>query len=104
MTVCPIAIVAGCKKCPAVGFCPLKTVLGDYEKPAETGLFAEAGSFYWWNARGSDNTLGYWYADRHIEGFGNILFMDTHVASVETPYPNGTAFGSDPNYDVSDPD
>ncbi|MAE64442.1 MAG: hypothetical protein CMJ18_09245 [Phycisphaeraceae bacterium] len=76
----------------------------DYEKPAETGLFAEAGSFYWWNARGSDNTLGYWYADRHFEGIGNILFMDTHVEGVETPYPNGTAFGSDPNYDVSDPD
>jgi hypothetical protein len=29
MTVCPIAIVAGCQKCPAFGFCPLKTVLGD---------------------------------------------------------------------------
>ena len=29
MTVCPIAIVAGCKKCPAFKACPLKTVLGD---------------------------------------------------------------------------
>ena len=29
MTVCPIAIVAGCKKCPAFAVCPLKTVLGD---------------------------------------------------------------------------
>ena len=29
MTVCPIAIVAGCKKCPAFSICPLKTVLGD---------------------------------------------------------------------------
>ena len=29
MTLCPIAIVAGCKKCPAFGVCPLKTVLGD---------------------------------------------------------------------------
>ena len=29
MTVCPIAIVAGCQKCPAFSFCPLKTVLGD---------------------------------------------------------------------------
>ncbi len=40
MTVCPIAIVAGCAKCPAVSICPLKTVLGDApkagaEKPAE---------------------------------------------------------------------
>ena len=30
MTLCPIAIGVGCKKCPAVGFCPLKSVIGDY--------------------------------------------------------------------------
>jgi hypothetical protein len=34
MTLCPIAIVAGCAKCPAVSVCPLKTVIGD-AKPAE---------------------------------------------------------------------
>lgn len=33
MTVCPIAIVAGCKKCPAFSVCPLKTVLGDQPRP-----------------------------------------------------------------------
>jgi hypothetical protein len=32
MTLCPIAIVAGCAKCPAVSVCPLKTVLGDAPK------------------------------------------------------------------------
>ena len=32
MTLCPIAIVASCKKCPAVSVCPLKTVIGDYVK------------------------------------------------------------------------
>ena len=32
MTLCPIAIVASCKKCPAVSVCPLKTVIGDYMK------------------------------------------------------------------------
>ena len=32
MTVCPIAIVAGCKKCPAYSICPLKSVLGDEPK------------------------------------------------------------------------
>ncbi len=32
MTLCPIAIVAGCKKCPAFSICPLKTVLGDAPK------------------------------------------------------------------------
>ncbi len=29
MTLCPIAIAVGCKKCPAFGICPLKGVLGD---------------------------------------------------------------------------
>ena len=32
MTLCPIAIAAGCKKCPAFSVCPLKTVIGDYMK------------------------------------------------------------------------
>ena len=35
MTVCPIAIVAGCQKCPAFSVCPLKSVLGDQPKPGE---------------------------------------------------------------------
>lgn len=30
MTLCPIAIAVGCKKCPAFAVCPLKTVIGDY--------------------------------------------------------------------------
>jgi hypothetical protein len=34
MTLCPIAIVASCKQCPAFKVCPLKGVIGDY-KPAE---------------------------------------------------------------------
>ena len=33
MTICPIAIVAGCKKCPAFKICPLKGVLGDAPPP-----------------------------------------------------------------------
>jgi len=35
MTLCPIALVAGCQKCPAVSVCPLKSVIGDYKKPEE---------------------------------------------------------------------
>ena len=35
MTVCPIAIVAGCKKCPAFSVCPLKSTLGDQPKPGK---------------------------------------------------------------------
>ena len=29
MTLCPIAIAVGCKKCPAFSVCPLKGVIGD---------------------------------------------------------------------------
>lgn len=36
MTLCPIALVAGCQKCPAFSACPLKGVIGDYKKPGET--------------------------------------------------------------------
>ena len=35
MTICPIALVVGCEKCPAFKFCPLTTVLGDQEKKDE---------------------------------------------------------------------
>ncbi len=34
MTLCPIAIAVTCKKCAAVDFCLLKTVIGDF-KPEE---------------------------------------------------------------------
>ena len=42
MTLCPIAIAAGCAKCPAVSVCPLKGVIGDYKKPDEPGKKADA--------------------------------------------------------------
>ena len=29
MTLCPIALAVGCKKCPAFPVCPLKSVIGD---------------------------------------------------------------------------
>lgn len=32
MTLCPIAIVVGCKKCPLVKVCPVKEIIGDYKK------------------------------------------------------------------------
>ena len=35
MTVCPIAIVAGCQKCPVFKICPVKSILGDAPKAAE---------------------------------------------------------------------
>jgi hypothetical protein len=35
MTVCPIAIAVGCKKCPIFSACPLKSVIGDQPKAGE---------------------------------------------------------------------
>jgi hypothetical protein len=32
MTLCPIALVTGCQKCPAFKVCPLKSVIGDMPK------------------------------------------------------------------------
>ena len=43
MTLCPIALAAGCMKCPVVTICPLKTVIGDYKKPDETQTKKHAG-------------------------------------------------------------
>ena len=31
MTLCPIAIAVGCKKCPAFSVCPVKGTIGDYK-------------------------------------------------------------------------
>jgi hypothetical protein len=42
MTLCPIALVAGCRKCPAFAVCPLKGVIGDYKKEEETQTQREA--------------------------------------------------------------
>ena len=35
MTLCPVALVAGCQKCPIVALCPLKGIIGDDQKPEE---------------------------------------------------------------------
>lgn len=45
-TLCPIAIVASCEKCPAFSVCPLKTVLGDHvvqEAPPEEAQAQDGG-------------------------------------------------------------
>ena len=38
MKLCPIALVVGCKKCPAVSICPLKSAIGDYRKQEEAQI------------------------------------------------------------------
>jgi hypothetical protein len=40
MTLCPIAIVSGCEKCPAFKICPLKGVIGDV-KPKDDAKSAK---------------------------------------------------------------
>lgn len=44
MTVCPIAIAVGCRRCPAFKLCPLKAVLGDQPKAAPPGSAANKKS------------------------------------------------------------
>ena len=31
MTLCPVAIAVGCRKCPVFAVCPVKGVIGDYK-------------------------------------------------------------------------
>ena len=42
MTLCPIAIVVGCQKCPAFKVCPLKSVIGDAPKEGDKPQAAAA--------------------------------------------------------------
>jgi len=34
VTLCPIAIAVGCKKCPIFAVCPVKGIIGDYKPEA----------------------------------------------------------------------
>jgi hypothetical protein len=36
MTLCPVALAVGCKKCPVFNICPVKGIIGDYKKEDET--------------------------------------------------------------------
>lgn len=33
MTLCPVALAIGCKKCPIFSVCPVKTIIGDAKPP-----------------------------------------------------------------------
>jgi hypothetical protein len=33
MTLCPVALAVGCKKCPIFSVCPVKSLIGDYTPP-----------------------------------------------------------------------
>ncbi|HET8943119.1 MAG TPA: hypothetical protein VFN13_14155 [Rudaea sp.] len=30
MTICPVALAVGCKRCPVFAICPAKSLIGDY--------------------------------------------------------------------------
>jgi hypothetical protein len=44
MTLCPVALAAGCKKCAIFSMCPLKGVIGDYRKDSGDASKGGAGS------------------------------------------------------------
>ncbi len=41
MTLCPIALAVGCKKCPVFKICPVKSLIGDSPKAAEVKSVAQ---------------------------------------------------------------
>ena len=43
MVLCPVAMAVGCKKCFAVSFCGLKSVIGDYKPEEKTPPQQQAG-------------------------------------------------------------
>ena len=48
MVLCPVALAVGCRKCPIVAACPVKTIIGDYSKsdaaaPRKPAAKADAG-------------------------------------------------------------
>lgn len=42
MTLCPIALAVGCKKCPIFKICPVKSVIGDYRPESHAPSAAAA--------------------------------------------------------------
>ena len=44
MTLCPVAIAVGCKKCPIFKVCPVKGVIGDYKPEEKTAPKSAAKS------------------------------------------------------------
>ena len=45
MTLCPIALAVGCRKCPAFSVCPLKALIGDFRPEQKTsGSAPKSGS------------------------------------------------------------
>lgn len=44
MTLCPVALAVGCKRCPVFAICPAKSLIGDYRPESEKSPKAEPKS------------------------------------------------------------
>ena len=44
MTLCPVALAVGCKRCPVFAICPAKSLIGDYRPDAKKSPKAEPKS------------------------------------------------------------
>jgi hypothetical protein len=42
MTLCPIALAVGCRKCAIFSVCPVKSLIGDYKAPGKPARKAKA--------------------------------------------------------------
>ena len=41
MTLCPVALAVGCRKCPIFKVCPAKSVIGDYRPKDDASQAAQ---------------------------------------------------------------
>jgi len=44
MTLCPVALAVGCKRCPVFSVCPANSLIGDYKPEAPKSQQAESKS------------------------------------------------------------
>lgn len=44
MTLCPVALAVGCKRCPVFAICPAKSLIGDYKPDAQKSPKSEPKS------------------------------------------------------------
>lgn len=42
MTLCPVALAVGCKRCPVFAICPAKSLIGDYRPEAKKSVPPES--------------------------------------------------------------
>ena len=43
MTLCPVAVAVGCRKCPIFSLCPAKSIIGDQPRKSEAPADSKEG-------------------------------------------------------------